>query len=838
MKILGPFLFLSLVVLCLNAWNTGTAMDCNEITTVSLGRINPPNAESLRETHERQSRWLSLPKSRVVLNPYNFLQRTVPVETCPDTALPLNAGVYAGGTALWLNKLLMLYSYREGAAAAVEAGWTDDLRVSEDAWSGGSNTTAEQVGKSLRLTVHGPMKGCPACGAAERWLEVDLDRYPWLEVTVDTVGDAWALKVADELTTREVLLQHDTTTTGTFTYNVAEAARWQGTRKFAVRFYVIGKNLPGTLSNLRFLGFEEPQRVEAVSCRTKWAPHVLRSQATYNQGGKVATTDAFADTETVVREFRFEDHAAGAWSLTGQYKGIPSWDGSAGVLTVEGTTLTYAIAFRGGLKGSKISYYPTEVDLYAGSEARKRPFAEAGFWALDLEPGVQSSSSLICSVAFTPKDATPTAPRKAVKALAREPGEILAQQRDWWDRYLASVPHPANFELASNMLPLGVTAEDVRAAYYKAWVFLGANSLPIMPETGYNYPQIPAGKPSMWLEGHPMARPTASWDSLFAMQFQAYTEPELAWKAFEGLMTLVDPDGRLGGESLPSRKAQTAFILHQVANETEKLRGIYPALKRHLLWERQNPRWIHKEHDYEDEKDADFVVSLIIDMRHMAKIAEVLKQPDEQKFWLDEAEKLFADYRQWFWETPESDPVQTYFTGSGRRREGNGLWVLSGLALPDLQDDKDRLDGMMRLFRRIYAPDRTFTNFFLPKYPEIQFVVTGLHAAGLKQEAALIANVAIRDVTRSNMFAEQYDIADFPNPDGVRPSAFGAGMLIDMLWMKNGYRMDQGKPMTIDLHGECGGITNLRVRDEVLRVLHRPGAEPVITRKPSGSSME
>ncbi|MEA5053827.1 MAG: hypothetical protein VB093_10345, partial [Propionicimonas sp.] len=118
----------------------------------------------------------------------------------------------------------------------------------------------------------------------------------------------------------------------------------------------------------------------------------------------------------------------------------------------------------------------------------------------------------------------------------------------------------------------GVEASDVplalvRTSYYRAFAGLYANVLPPQPETGFGFPTIATGKGSMWNFGAPGARSAAAWETFLASQFLAYADSDLAWSCFNGMMSLVDDAGSLAGESLPSRKAQTAWVLYSLTGD-------------------------------------------------------------------------------------------------------------------------------------------------------------------------------------------------------------------------------------------------------------------------------
>ncbi len=92
----------------------------------------------------------------------------------------------------------------------------------------------------------------------------------------------------------------------------------------------------------------------------------------------------------------------------------------------------------------------------------------------------------------------------------------------------------------------------------------------------YPYPQLATGKASLWDEGEPRAPFSAAWESFLGTQFYAFIDPQTAVASFKGLMSLVDQEGMLGGESLPSRKAQTAMVLYRLTGDREMLKETYP----------------------------------------------------------------------------------------------------------------------------------------------------------------------------------------------------------------------------------------------------------------------
>lgn len=510
-----------------------------------------------------------------------------------------------------------------------------------------------------------------------------------------------------------------------------------------------------------------PEKVSCVNFETSWMPHQLSFNASYSDAISVKGFDFFYDETTFVRALDISESTSGV-TIGGQYTG----DITLGQNTIVVQTEHYIFA---------IASPCFAMESFHEDSVEKR-------WEVMLDP--EHKSEIYISLGLATPDEGPSqalgrANRPFEQADIKHQRQVRLQQ---WNEYLKSVPHPKDFSL-NGVDAMGVTEEDVRKAYYKAWAFLHMNLLPVMKETGFDFPQQPTGKPSMWLEGHPLAKPCASWESFFGMQFYAFYDSESAWRCFEGMMSLVDEEGMLAGESLPSRKAQTAYILYSLTKDKERLEAVYPALKRYLLWREENPRWIYGEHDNPAERDADFVSSAIVDMGYLLEICQILDLGEEAELWRQKRLELFDDYLRWFWESPQSIPGEYYFADSGDRVRGNDLWMCNGLYLNMLKPPYT--EGMFGRFYNGFDSEKPFCGFALPKYPELSFLAYALIDRGKDDEANILINTVIRDVCRANMFAEQYLTNDFPYPDGVRPSIFGLACLIDMVWLNNGVRIDR-----------------------------------------------
>ncbi|MBM0224272.1 hypothetical protein [Micromonospora sp. ATA51] len=798
----------------------------SQSSTGESASAEPPTVQALRDTGPDQRRWMSLPGSRVVVNPYNFnllgANRTPgmekPTAYSNGPQLPMNVGYYVGDRAEEIPQAASLYMRDGERTPRLRSALDDDFSTLSGEWDVSPQLSTELIDGQAKLTVHDTI-----AASISRSLEINVDQTPFLQITVPRTEGKWSLQVRDGAQSPLIFLQRDTDQTGAFTFDLPRATGWHGTKSFWLSFVAIYQERPTYLDHLRIVGVDSPMQT-AASFETEWLPGELPFHATYPNGVALSGSDAFHDRDTVVRSIDLqpssgEGNPVPVVTVAGKFAGKPSWDRKSRTLTVTSAGYSYAVSFSLPLSGEP-RLYRSAVDFLLQNPSQE--VDGEGFWSVDIPLPVARRSGpaeLGMSIAFAPGD--------NAGALARERASrpvldgtwrgAVSEQTRFWDRLLAGVPQPHDF--AVHGVPAsGVTPDEVRREYYTAWVHIASNVLPPMPETGFHYPQIANGKASLWNFGAPGAKPSAQWESVLEMQFFAYVDPDLAWQAYKGLLSLVSHDGEMGGESLPSRKAQTADVLYRLTGDQASLRSVYPALKRHLLWERDNPRWIccgeDPAVDFPNERDSDFVVSLLVDMRYAREIAGILKIPGEVEFWNQQRTQLFENYLRWLWPST-SDPVQYHFVGEERCNyrgdcRGNDLDVAIGLNVELL--DSEHAAGLTNRFDASYDPTDDFAGFTETRYPEFSLASYGLLAHGMPERTAVLANAYLRDIVRAHMFAESYVPHEGTiRPTGVRPSSFAAMTVIDAVWMKNGYRADLGWPHFVALPGETGGLDGIRI---------------------------
>lgn len=212
------------------------------------------------------------------------------------------------------------------------------------------------------------------------------------------------------------------------------------------------------------------------------------------------------------------------------------------------------------------------------------------------------------------------------------------------------------------------------------------------------------------------------------------------------MLSLVDDEGMLGGESLPSKKAETAWILYQLTGDVRSLEEVYPALSRYLDWRIKNPRWIYLGMTPENEKDIEFVVAGLIDIKCMVQIADVLGKKVDAGDWENKYQSLFSQCLNWFWDSPQALPVQHLNQFKGR--DTFPVQITTGLYLDELSDDY--YESMLGLFYKYYDTELPFAGFDAAKYPDMNYTVYGLIEKNKVTLARNLLEANIRDIVLTN----------------------------------------------------------------------------------------
>lgn len=693
-----------------------------------------------------------------------------------------------------------------------DIGWADDFD-SEDGWA-----SAELRGRNATLTSDGTVGTVThvadaAYGAVEKNVKIDVSKHHLLSVRTTAASAEWALKLYDfEDENKDFQIQGDTSNTGVITFDLSELTELAGEQEFKLKLFAIGpKGTSVTFDRVSFYARSGTPFLGTADARNyAWHPAALDFDATYDSG-TLEGSDIFHDADSFTRTVSsdLEDKVVFAGSYTDALK-VNEVDRT---LTVAAEDFSYTIALP---VEARLRFYKSEADLLYGKNASPEP-SRTGFWSASL-PG---SGEHAVGVGFATNDVgLPDASTASkVSALAASSYDDAQSDREaqtvFWNEYLAKVPVPQDFSI-HEVDDLGVSAADVKKMYYQAWIGLELNVLPATPETGNQYAQVGTGKPSMWMKGTPGTKNAASWDSLLGMQNLVHVDPENSWEAFEGMMALLTPEGSLGGESLPSRKAQTAWILYQATGEMDKLESVYEPLVHHLRWERDHLRWIlNGSNDIEDERDAEFVVSLIYDLGFASKISTVLEHDADAAEWEKLIETLTGDYEGWFFPEDGTTLQKTFLNGSKSDDAGLTMYVATGLGVPGLGDHY--VNELMNRLASEYDVNMPFAGLAEEaiKAPDAQLMAYGLLQRGEYAKAEVLLNSITRDMVRTGWFAEVYQgasdgtLESKPIARGVRPSLFGIAQLIDNVLINNGYQMEAGDPSFIRMPNSQGGVSGL-----------------------------
>jgi hypothetical protein len=522
--------------------------------------------------------------------------------------------------------------------------------------------------------------------------------------------------------------------------------------------------------------------IPCISVNTEWLPYALPFNAEYADGMRLSGYDFLYDENTVARVINLPKGEK--IIISGDLKSGAKTEKRKDILIVRTKNSKYAIAFHSS--GIAPHFYISTSGNQWSAEVSGTSKAVA---TITFALSVESDEVLLARV-------------RAVKDVDKAYTKRIA----YYNGFLQNkIPHPLNFSI-SHIDAKGVTADDIRLAYYKAWVFLDQD---IIPPEGDRFPyyQMATGKASLWDEGHPAAPFSASWESFVGMQLYAFVNPEISWSCLKGLMSLVDADGMLGGESLPSRKAHTAWLLYKLTSDSLSLEEIYPAIERYLKWRMKNPRWIYGNYDNKEEKDIEFVVSVIVDMSYMSKIAQFLGKAEATREWDMARAGYIEQCRKWFWTSPQEIPTSH---PNARPRQGMPIMITTAMVLPELQGDY--FESLLGKFYTFYETEKAFGGFAAPKYPDMDFTIYGLLQNGKKTLARNMIECNLRDVVRAQrVFAETYEGLETPHPSGVRPSIFGAAAVIDFSLLKNGYIYREAESSQVELYpDEKTGVENVR----------------------------
>ena len=770
-----------------------------------------PTSESLLSTGEKQNRYMTLPDSRVVVNPFNFesqARETTQVQYSNRPTMPINFGFcdpFMGeGRGKELPNVVMMAEGKISNSTEKNTLWEANLNSA----SGWGFSGAEGVDYTASIgggkgTI-GVCEGAPISWQhAEIPVNINVDNA-FLTVTIDSISTAdgkFAIKVSDG--GPEDIRLEETGKTGTYTFKLSDFTGWSGNHSFTLKIFAVNYGCQVTFSNVK-IETASSSYSDASGYSTTWRPDQLGFEAAYSTGAKITGKDFFYDEKTVVRDMTLTNSEG--LLIYGEYNGAASVEGNT--VVVNCGNFKYAVTISANVKPQ---FYSSVGVAKTGGKGNASPTGTSGVWAYQLT-SIPADGRVRIAVSFDTKLVS----NRDVASMSQKPGsdcdQKLAERTAQWDELLSRVPRPGTFELTA-IDTKGVTADQVRQSYYEAWVQVIGNVLPANPEVGYNYRSFATGKPSLWGYGSPKCSYSATWEALYGMSYYAQIDADQAWEMYRGLMSLVDDKGQIAGESLPSNNARVAWMIYTVKPDKEALAEVQPLLTRHLKWRFENPRWIYLDVTPDtQQKDIDFVAAALIDVQYLMRINEELGLESENAQWETEVEEMYQNMKEWFFSPLTTYPVQYFSLKDNGRGAGNALWVTKALHVPGVQDSE--VQAMLRLLRTKYNPSMPFCAMGGIKYEPYIYTVWGLMEHGYEEEARVLSQTAIRDIVLCGIHSEGYNYAgteSVPLPEGVRPSMFGVAMVIDNVYMLNGVRMDDGMPVFANYFDKDGGVENFTV---------------------------
>ena len=574
---------------------------------------------------------------------------------------------------------------------------------------------------------------------------------------------------------------------------------------------------------------------------TAWYPYKLTAHAVY-PNSNVDMTEFFVDKDVFVRMLDVSGSNGQEMTLSTGSSAISGLtlsqqpDGS-----ILGTNTNYYIAFRIVLLNTDgtVQSTVTPTTVSGASYSVKIPVSNG-------------TASVALLLTTAPRSTATGAILDRISAVAQ--GNLinaLASTKAYWDGKLGKVPAPTVWGIQADMAPKDVTPAQHRRSFYAAWTFAYQNIIEPTPETGYDYYQVGLGKASMWTGGHSSTPNSCAWESMFEIEELSMVEPEIAWSAAEGFIKLINDDGTLPGECLPSQKAHMVWTCYDNLPNNAKLAELYPKLKAYLLWRGDNPRWIWGSHNYSDEKDISFVTQWYSDVNYIIKMCEVLGYNEDITMWEQRKVKMTEDSRIWFFTPATGDPDGKIYnscfpdhTGSqyhyyGDRTADVDNYILSALFINDYPADmvKKLVDHYAN--QHDIGKDLVGLDFF--KYGDGCHIVYGLiQKSGLypylEDMYKEFINANIRTVVKVGEFCEESRPDNYAT-QGTCPTSFGASTMIDFTYINNGARIDSGHltEINVELSPEASSLyfssTKFKMDDKYITVIEEGDASFEIAAK-------
>lgn len=535
----------------------------------------------------------------------------------------------------------------------------------------------------------------------------------------------------------------------------------------------------GGICNVSVLNDGDTESKETAKwVETSWYPYQISYKAKYpSSQATVMAQDFFADENTIIRILTLNSEKQASLQLQGTFTGEAFWHDDQQTLLLSHQHDVQAFAIAELDDDGEVIAYGQPVLSDEGWSVKCRTSQVAFVYGFSDQKGKKGQKAAAQCIGHS---------------LRRKPKNALAEVKKCWDQLLGNVPAPASWGITA-VEAEGVTAEQHKQKYYAAWSFLISNILPATPERDFPYQQVSIGKASLWFDGSAKCPTNCAWESFYEIQLLAYVYPETAWSALEGFMSMIDEDGWLDGECLPSQKAHTAWVVHVLQPDKNRLASVYPAIRRYLYWREQNPYWLWSEGGPQkpesplDQKDISFVSQWLKDVDYAILICSELGLEAEVVDWKKRKSQMIEKVGEWFFQDRKVQAV--YWEQSGERSD-NTLFTIDML-VNELSPDLDEI--LENYYFEKHNKHKRMAGLHWSKYGNLLHTVLGLYDRGYHQKANELTDAMLKNSIMLRDFCEnEYDDKDTVN--GVNPSAFTACQIIGFTWIRNGMRYEQGIP--------------------------------------------
>lgn len=576
--------------------------------------------------------------------------------------------------------------------------------------------------------------------------------------------------------------------------------------------YVVGgpKKFPALLATS--LGPTGGATTAATSYSSTWYPYQLAFAGTWPAYGALTGSDFFSGKNSVIRQVQVAPTATGAITFAGA---VP--DGLAvipqnGSVFVGNTEYGYVLDFYQGVGSNPFVTAPTRLSPSAT--------VGTGYWSLQLP--VSSGTTYFVSIGFWAGSESASAGlARAQAAMGPTVETSLLAAKAVMDGLLRSAPVPQDWGVSGvnnvgTVSGRSVTPATHRAMYYRAWAFAVQQLIDPQPDfaaVGFGYPMVAAGKPTLnpnFNTNYPLMAASEPWDSSFGIQLLAYipSQRSAAIDALRGILTKNVQNGLFVGERLPSRVAQTAWVLYQQTGDLAMLSSLYPLLAQWLDYMAAHPSFAVNANPPETSSNIEYVASWLFDASFMKRIAAELGRPAADiAHWNTTYATQVGNLRTWFF-PGSADEIYSFYNYGDGSHTSSTQWAnpasnLTALAIPDLpQDLRDRL---VRYWVHGHEPQLVVPEFVVPEYvgfdpaiggagvgytrhPDISLIALGLIGSVGGPSPYQFVNAMIRDAVYPGDFAEYLRPGSgLVERHGQMASLFTATQLIDFTLLNNGY---------------------------------------------------